>query len=68
MSPTGVVEEHGSPASLPLPKDERHGLGLCFSGGGYRASLFHAGAVRRLNELGILTRAGSRTPSRSRCS
>lgn len=31
-------------------------VGLCFSGGGYRATLFHAGAVLRLNELGILPR------------
>jgi NTE family protein len=32
----------------------RHGTALCLSGGGYRAALFHLGAVRRLNELGIL--------------
>ena len=32
------------------------GIGLCLSGGGYRAALFHLGAVRRLNELGILSR------------
>ncbi len=32
----------------------RSGTGLCLSGGGYRAALFHLGAVRRLNELGIL--------------
>ena len=32
-------------------------IGLAFSGGGYRASLFHAGAVIRLNELGILSKA-----------
>ena len=30
------------------------GWGLCLSGGGYRASLFHLGAARRLHELGIL--------------
>lgn len=35
---------------------ERAGLGLCLSGGGYRAALFHLGALRRLNELGILSR------------
>jgi NTE family protein len=29
-------------------------VGLSLSGGGYRATLFHLGAVRRLNELGIL--------------
>jgi NTE family protein len=31
-------------------------VALCFSGGGYRASLFHLGASRRLNEVGALTR------------
>ncbi|MER8743119.1 patatin-like phospholipase family protein [Mesorhizobium sp. M1004] len=29
-------------------------VGLCMSGGGYRAMLFHAGAVFRLNDLGLL--------------
>jgi NTE family protein len=29
-------------------------VSLCLSGGGYRAALFHLGALRRLNELGIL--------------
>lgn len=37
-----------------LPKAERQGIALCLSGGGYRAALFHLGALRRLNELGIL--------------
>ena len=32
------------------------GLGLCLSGGGFRAALFHLGAVRRLNQLGILSK------------
>jgi NTE family protein len=32
------------------------GIGLCLSGGGYRAMLFHVGALRRLNELGYLPR------------
>ncbi len=30
------------------------GIGLCLSGGGYRAMLFHLGAVWRLQELGLL--------------
>ena len=38
----------------PKPKKERSGIGLALSGGGYRAALFHLGALRRLNELGIL--------------
>ena len=29
-------------------------VGLCLSGGGFRASLFHLGSLRRLNELGLL--------------
>jgi NTE family protein len=31
------------------------GVGLCLSGGGYRAMLYHVGAVVRLNELGMLS-------------
>ena len=31
----------------------RHGIGLALSGGGYRAALFHLGALRRLFELGV---------------
>ncbi|MGB8818856.1 MAG: patatin-like phospholipase family protein [Rhizobiaceae bacterium] len=30
------------------------GTGLCISGGGYRAMLFHAGAIFRMNELGLI--------------
>lgn len=33
-------------------------IGLALSGGGYRASLFHLGALRRLNELGLLEMVG----------
>jgi NTE family protein len=29
-------------------------IGLCLSGGGYRAMLFHAGVLFRMNELGLL--------------
>ncbi len=32
-------------------------IGICVSGGGYRASLFHVGAFMRMNELGLLGRA-----------
>ncbi|MEM7744232.1 MAG: patatin-like phospholipase family protein [Pseudomonadota bacterium] len=35
---------------------DREGVGVSFSGGGYRATLFHAGAVLRMNELGVLGR------------
>jgi len=37
----------------PEPFDER-GVALCLSGGGYRAMVFHLGALWRLNELGFL--------------
>ena len=30
-------------------------IALCLSGGGYRAALFHLGALTRLNELGETT-------------
>ena len=33
-------------------------IGLALSGGGYRASLFHLGAMRRLNEMGLLDKLG----------
>jgi NTE family protein len=45
--------EHG--ITTYLPGKEREGKALCLSGGGYRAALFHLGALRRLNELGILS-------------
>src|SRR5258705_9895376 len=31
-------------------------LGLCLSGGGYRAMVFHIGSLLRLNEAGFLPR------------
>jgi NTE family protein len=40
-----VEEVAGSPTG---------GVGLCLSGGGFRAMLFHAGALVRLNQLGYL--------------
>lgn len=51
-------------ATQPVTDDERSaeeeslrdGVALCLSGGGYRAMLFHAGALVRLNELGFLAR------------
>ena len=34
----------------------REGIALCLSGGGYRALLFHLGALRKLNEIGLLAK------------
>ena len=38
------------------PNKSEPGIGLCLSGGGYRAMLFHLGALWRLNELGYLAK------------
>jgi NTE family protein len=38
-----------------MPTVEKNDIALCLSGGGFRAALFHLGAVRRLNELGVLS-------------
>src|SRR5438128_9671293 len=37
-----------------LPHDQTKEVALCLSGGGFRAALFHLGALRRLHELGVL--------------
>jgi NTE family protein len=41
-----------------IPGDEQKqvqpGMALCLSGGGYRAMIFHLGAIWRLNEAGLL--------------
>lgn len=44
--------EHYLPSATRIPNS----VGLSLSGGGFRATLFHLGAVRRLNEFGILPR------------
>lgn len=44
-----IPEDRGRPAPTG-------GLALCLSGGGYRAMLFHVGALWRLNEFGYLRR------------
>jgi len=52
--------EHSPGSATPvefLPTDDRgeqpeSGIALCLSGGGYRAMLFHVGALIRLNEFG----------------
>src|SRR5215471_4181570 len=38
------------------PQPRRSGTALCLSGGGFRAALFHLGALRRLNEVGLLSK------------
>lgn len=51
MDAARATAHHGPSAAGP-----RTGTALCLSGGGFRAALFHLGATRRLNELGILGR------------
>lgn len=53
------VAEQGVGKYVPEPKAVRNGIGLCLSGGGYRATLFHLGGLRRLNELGLLHRVNT---------
>jgi NTE family protein len=44
----------GTEQYLPSPHKIPNSVGLCLSGGGFRAMLFHLGAIRRLNEFGVL--------------
>jgi NTE family protein len=46
-APTDTPAPVAGDGAEPLPE----GVALCFSGGGYRAMLFHVGALWRLNEL-----------------
>jgi NTE family protein len=48
------ITETPSPEPDSVLADPR--IALCLSGGGFRAALFHLGALRRLNELGVLSR------------
>jgi NTE family protein len=50
-----MPEADGQPSNHQ-PAKERKGFALCLSGGGFRAALFHLGALRRLNEVGLLSR------------
>src|SRR4051812_37768469 len=43
-----------TPVQHPGEEQLQDGAALCLSGGGYRAMLFHVGALWRLNELGYL--------------
>ena len=48
------VERLDQDPSVLQPKQD--GIALCLSGGGYRAMLFHVGAIIRLNQLGFLNK------------
>lgn len=53
-----MAETNAVPLVEPIPGDlaPEDGIGLCLSGGGFRAMVFHLGALWRLNELGYLPR------------
>lgn len=55
------MQSHPLSPVRPIPSDAsregpREGIALCLSGGGYRAMLFHLGALWRLNQAGYLNR------------
>ena len=52
-APVNVVDTGSPEDDLRSPAE---GTALCLSGGGYRAMLFHVGALWRLNEMGFLPR------------
>jgi NTE family protein len=56
MTHTSVAAAAGPPPLSISCEDEDPGLTVCLSGGGFRATLFHLGALRRLNELGVLAK------------
>ena len=51
----GQVIERG------IPDNQLLSIGVCLSGGGYRATVYHLGALWRLNELGMLEEVESIT-------
>jgi NTE family protein len=53
----GAEGEPGGLGDLREPAEPETGVGLCLSGGGYRAMLFHVGALWRLYECGLLKSA-----------
>ena len=59
MPGQGAADAHAPVSFIPWDtplREPEDGIALCLSGGGYRAMLFHLGAVWRINELGLLPR------------
>src|SRR5213592_1050539 len=59
MPSQGPADARAPVAFIPSDTPERgpeDGVALCLSGGGYRAMLFHLGALWRINELALLPR------------
>jgi NTE family protein len=55
--PVGIEPVDIARRSAPRAPESRRDpkLAVCLSGGGYRAMLYHVGALRRLNEFGLLS-------------
>src|SRR6267378_6014201 len=59
MPGQGTADARAPVSFIPSDSPERgpeDGIALCLSGGGYRAMLFHLGALWRINEMGLLPR------------
>jgi NTE family protein len=54
--PSHVTNPSSPVRDVAGAEDVQPGIGLCLSGGGYRAMVFHIGVLWRLNELGYLPR------------
>jgi NTE family protein len=57
LAPGPVTPESSQPVSGGAPESAagpKPGIALCLSGGGYRAMIFHLGALWRMNQLGFL--------------
>lgn len=57
ITPDPPILESNQPVTGAAPEPTggpRAGIALCLSGGGYRAMIFHLGALWRLNQLGFL--------------
>lgn len=56
-----TIPEASTSVATPAVADGDRGWCLCLSGGGFRATLFHLGALIRLNQLGVLSRLSTIT-------
>ena len=51
-----IFERHAARDDFLTATKVEDTIGVCLSGGGYRAMIYHVGALTRLNELGILSK------------
>ena len=52
------ADQEAEQSAAEAASGRREGVALCLSGGGYRAALFHLGALLRLHETGWLAQVG----------